>query len=178
VDVTVADLVADLRAATPSEAAEAVVPERRALQAGLAALARRLAHALRGRVREGRSRLRALARVPVLRRPEALLRMREQRLDDAAAALARGWRGTLEAKRARLERAGTRLAALSPTAVLARGYSVTLDARTGALVRDAADAPPGTTLETRLARGRLRATVSESVSGEELDGQATGKENA
>ncbi len=178
VDVTVADLVADLRAATPSEAAEAVVPDRSAIASGLAGLGRRLAHALRGRVREGRSRLRALARTAVLRRPETLLRTREQRLDEVSAALAGGWRETLRSKRTRLDLAATRLAGLSPTAVLARGYSITLDAETGALVRDAADAAAGMALETRLARGRLRSTVSEIFSGEEPHGQATDQEDA
>jgi exodeoxyribonuclease VII large subunit len=159
VDVTIADLVADLRAATPSAAAELAVPERaelaRALRAGLP----RLERAARARLREARARwLRAETRLRAAA-PAARLRLARERHLAASRALARQAGTQLARLRARLAAQVARLESLSPLGVLARGYALVRRARDGALVREAADAPPGEALELRVARATLSAVV-------------------
>lgn len=159
VDLTVCDLVADLRAATPSEAAETVAPDLRAYARDMRRLETALARALLSRVREGRLRLRALAQSPALRRPLEMIRARAQRLDEAALALTDALRSAVETRRRRLELTAARLEGRSPLAVLARGFSLTTTA-TGTVLRDAAAVQPGDALVTHLAHGRVRATVT------------------
>lgn len=104
VDVTIADLVADVRAPTPSAAAEVAVPAQEALRAEVAGLATGLAEGLRSRVRRGRQRAERCA--------ERMMSAIRRRLDRA---------------RSRTERLGARLDALSPLGTLRRGYAVPTD---------------------------------------------------
>ena len=156
-DVTIADLVADLRAATPSQAAELVAPSREEQEGVVAGLARRLWQALRRAVDERRDRLERVRSARALRDPLAVVRDREQAVDDCARRLARAGSSAVQLQRLRVEAAAGRLEALSPLRVLARGYSVTL--REGQVLRRAADARPGDVVETRLHDGRLRSEV-------------------
>ena len=137
IDVTIADLVADRRALTPSEAAELAVPDGREIEAQLTDAAARLPEALRRRVRT-----------------EA------QGLDDLAARLAAAAGRRADRARADLERLGGELHALSPLAVLGRGYSLTT--LNGTVLRDAGAVSVGDVVETRLARGSLRCEVLEA----------------
>ncbi|WP_337175573.1 exodeoxyribonuclease VII large subunit [Paludisphaera sp.] len=138
IDVTIADLVADRRALTPSEAGELVVPDAAEIAMHLDRLGQALRHAGSARLRDARARLDALSR------------------DLASAAM-----HDMERRRHRLDRLKISLDALNPEAVLARGYSLTLaeDART--IVRDPSQAPAGTLLHTLLAAGRLRSRVED-----------------
>jgi len=131
IDVTIADLVADFRAPTPSAAAETIVPETEALRDALRSRAAVLVDVLRRRTRRGRDRaLRAATR-----------------LDERAA---RGLRD----RRGRLERAAGRLDALSPLGTLRRGYAVPLDAE-GRVLRRAADFEPRETFRLRVSDGNI-----------------------
>ncbi|MEW6545649.1 MAG: exodeoxyribonuclease VII large subunit [Bacillota bacterium] len=123
-DVTIADLVADVRAATPSHAAEMVVPDRTQQEEILAALRARLQLALRGRVSRLRQRLEELARRPCLARPADTVWQRRQALDILAGRLERAMENHLRAWRLELEGLSGRVAALDPRAVLARGYAI------------------------------------------------------
>lgn len=125
-DFTIADLAADVRAPTPSAAAEMVVPEKRVLQARVGELAARLEAALRRRVLRDRQRLERLCSRPVLARPVSGLDQRRQRVDDLEHRLILAARNGLERFRMQLGHAGARLQALDPTAVLSRGYSLCL----------------------------------------------------
>lgn len=138
IDVTIADLVADCRAPTPSAAGELCVPDARAVSDRLDALGDRLARAALDRIGRARSELERLS-------------------DRARRALARG----LDDRRRDLARLAAQLDALSPLAVLARGYSLTL--QDGATLRDAADARPGDLIRTRLARGSIVSRVLEII---------------
>lgn len=181
-DVTIADLVADVRAATPSQAGELVVPVRDELLGRVERERQRLVGRMRVRVERAWQRLEAWADRPALRspqgvlvprrqrlqhlaqrlvqaRPAAALRRRRERTDELAQRLGSASARLLLARRARLERAEAALRALSPLAVLARGWSLTTTGA-GRLVRAASDAPPGTPLCTRLADG---ATLHSSV---------------
>jgi len=165
IDVTLADLVADRRAATPSEAAEMVVPEIERLSLRLRDLLRAARLGLGQRLATDRSRLTAKSARLGTRDPRVRLSRSKVRLARAEEALY-GWpkRALAESRAALAERAA-RLDALSPLAVLARGFAVVRRASDASIVRGPADAPVGTELDVALARGLLTAKVTRS--GEE-----------
>jgi exodeoxyribonuclease VII large subunit len=158
VDVTISDLVADVRAATPSAAAELVTPDRAQVEGGLRGAGRRLARAARRVVDESRRRLEAAATARAFRRPLERVREASRLVDEVGARLARGAEERLRGRREAMERIAARLDALSPLKVLARGFSVTL--REGRVLTRAADARPGDELRTVLADGEVRSRVS------------------
>lgn len=157
IDVTLADLAADCRAATPTAAAAMVVPDARQVGQQLARAADGLAAALRGVLRRRRERVAALARL--VRDPRQTLLRQRLRIDELAERGARGTAGALRAARARLVAAGERLQALSPLAVLERGYAIARRATDGRVVRSAAEIAPGDALDLRFRRGAARVRV-------------------
>src|SRR3990172_9221989 len=116
VDFTIADFVADVRAPTPSAAAELVTRNKSELQAGLQAMAQRLERAMRHRVEGFRSRLDACQQRRVLKDPWAPLRAMQQRLDEVNARLERSMRGRLRIASEAVERADAAIGHLSPLA--------------------------------------------------------------
>ncbi|MGC1656860.1 MAG: exodeoxyribonuclease VII large subunit [Candidatus Acidiferrales bacterium] len=108
-DTTIADFVADVRAPTPSAAAEIVVRTRAEFEKHIAECARQLAQQMRYMLSEKRHRLRDLATHRAFRRPEDLLRRNHQRLDESSAALGTGLRARLDVARQRARLAETRL---------------------------------------------------------------------
>jgi exodeoxyribonuclease VII large subunit len=161
IDVTIADMVADLRAATPSEAAEKVVPDRGDLHEGLHALSSRMRMLLVGQLKRARQQLDDLARRRCLRLPLERIRDEEQRLDDAADRLRRAVRQRLLAAQQRVEAAAGRLGTLSPLNVLARGYSLTRTAD-GAVVRNPEQVRPGDRIRTTVEHGQILSRVEEA----------------
>lgn len=157
VDITLADLVADRRAPTPTAAAALVVPDRADLLASLQSNGLSLQRSLQRRLRQERERLSATARR--LRDPRQSLKLARLRLDELAERAARATRLRLDRERQRLVASGDRLHALSPLAVLDRGYSLTTHAASGRIVRDTAQLAVGDDLEIRLARGQVSARV-------------------
>jgi exodeoxyribonuclease VII large subunit len=160
-DVTVADLVADHRAETPTAAVVALTPDRREVMAALRAMRARMADAAERRVRLLRQRLDQMATRPALRRPLQRVHDLEQRLDDLAARLNRAARLRLTLAGQKLAAVSARLETLSPLQVLARGYSLTHTAD-GTLVRAVDDLRPGDLLLTRVAGGRVRSLVTDT----------------
>ncbi|HZU96644.1 MAG TPA: exodeoxyribonuclease VII large subunit [Planctomycetota bacterium] len=156
-DVSVADLVADLRAPTPTAAAELAVPDLRALARDLDERGARLASALRGRVLLARKRLEACERSFGLRAPAERAKVLRTRLDEIERGLERAVRAALTKSEQALAAAAGKLDTLSPLKVLARGFSLTT--KDGAIVRDAATLAPGDEITTRLASGRVRSRV-------------------
>jgi exodeoxyribonuclease VII large subunit len=165
VDVSIADLAADVRAPTPSAAAELVVPDRRALREALQIHVGRLQQALRAVLRDARERLERRALRLRAAAPAARLALARERHAATTRALAGAARARVERERSRLAALAARLDSLSPLAVLGRGYALVRRERDGAVVRDAADAPAGEALEVRVARATLVAVVREARSG-------------
>ncbi len=181
VDVTLADFAADVRAPTPSAAAEIIVPDRAEFAASLrraaarlqAATDRQLQAAARELAAERRAldRVSPLARLVVAREQAGLLFERATRavtdrlatsrrpLDRAAEALPRLATGRLAAARAAVDASAAALAVLGPQQTLDRGYAIVRRAADGGIVRDPGEAPPGTRLNVRVARGEVPATV-------------------
>ena len=159
IDVTIADLVADRRALTPSEAAEIVLPEYAELVGTIDSLRDRLAVALRGQVELARARLARLRASYGFRAPLELVRRYEQRLDELSSSATLAIRRRIESGREHLATAAGRLRALSPLGVLERGYSITRIPDTGQVVRRAADVAPGQAVETVVHEGRFRSRV-------------------
>jgi exodeoxyribonuclease VII large subunit len=159
IDVTLADLVADVRALTPSEAAERIIPSADELSARLAQHQRRMLATLRTRVVAARRHVEQLAGRRVLRDPRSLLYDLFRRLDEADQQAARAIRRRLQAASDRLTAFSGRLESLSPLAVLGRGYSITT--RDGAVVRSSDDVALGDEIITQLRRGRIVSTVNE-----------------
>jgi exodeoxyribonuclease VII large subunit len=159
VDVTIADLIADKRALTPSEAGEIVVPDREDVISDLDHLARRLQAAMRNHLHRRNLLLEGVARSRALARPLELVHDRERLVDELSDRLRRAIGRQIERARHRLEAAGCTIDALSPLKVLNRGYSLTRNATTGKIVRTCADVAVGERIETRLAQGRLTSIV-------------------
>ncbi|MCI0340395.1 MAG: exodeoxyribonuclease VII large subunit [Planctomycetales bacterium] len=156
-DVTLADLVADRRAATPSEAAELVVPDREEIARQVAGLGGRLGRGVGETLAAARARLDAIAASYALRHPAERVRALAQRCDDLGERLSAAARAALRAAGDRLAAAAGVLESLSPLRVLARGYAVAQGLPEGRSLSDPAEAPAGTPLRILLARGRLRA---------------------
>jgi exodeoxyribonuclease VII large subunit len=161
IDVTLSDLVADVRALTPSEAAELVVPSAEEIRAALDNQKQRLINALRAAAGDARARLEALAQHRVFRRPFDRVHDLSRQLDDLELRSGRAIRNNLTRSRDRLGALAARLESLSPLAVLSRGYSLTQRADTGQIVADADALDVGDTITTRFAVGRAVSRVTE-----------------
>ncbi len=203
IDFTIADFAADVRAPTPSAAAELAVPDAEEWRNAFAQLGARLQRGVRRRLQEHGERLRWLTGRAALASPVARLSARAQRLDELEQCLVRAVRRRLEGHRERLRwltgraaqvspanRLGQQLLrlgnlqqqlhramrlaldsrqkkllplvrtlnAVSPLATLDRGYAI-VSAEGGEILRNAADAKPGTLIDARLAHGKIRARV-------------------
>ncbi|MCS6850215.1 MAG: exodeoxyribonuclease VII large subunit [Gemmataceae bacterium] len=161
IDVTIADLVADRRAATPTHAATEVVPNQLELLAWLDDCHRRLRDALDKCLAAARRRLDDLAARRPFRWPLERIHGLGQRLDDWSERLQRAIGQRLEALRVRLDGAGALLESVSPLNVLARGYSLTRREADGLLVRSVDQLQAGDRLVTQVHQGRIVSRVEE-----------------
>ncbi len=186
IDWTLSDFAADVRAPTPSAAAEMVVKGKDELERRVADLRRRLGLGARTAVLGWRNRLDRAARTPGLRDPlQAVQRLQQgvdflsvrlqkalaglpqlvrQRTDSAACRMERAMRGRMEEGRRALQHAEAQLRMLNPKGVLARGYSLTR-LPDGRLLRAVAEAVPGLRLMTELADGTVGSTVEPAEGG-------------
>ena len=161
IDVTLADLVADVRALTPTEAAERIVPSVDELRGGLISLRQRLLSSLRARALRGRSRLMSLAQHRVFRRPLERIRQSMERVDELGQRAARIIRSRHNQSQERMVRLAAHLDSLSPLGVLARGYTLTTSTEDGKLVRDANSLDVGQQIKTQFATGSCVSRVEE-----------------
>ena len=162
-DNPLCDLVADLRAATPTDAAKRIVPDAAAEHALVTELRRRSARALRNWVHREQHTIAQLRSRPVLAEPLAALTARAEEVHRAVASARRDVNRLIGTETERIGHLSARLTTLGPAATLTRGYAVvqTLDASGSATVlRSVDDAPAGTRLRIRVADGAVT-TVSE-----------------
>ena len=152
-DVTIADFAADVRAATPTAAAELVVPKMDELRALLHLTQTRMVRALWSGLERKREHLEYLERCFSSRRMYSLAAESRQRLDYLEESLARAEMERLKLLRSRLEMAGAGLAAVGPEATLSRGYAIAKSPR--GLILRAEDAKAGDVVELILAEGML-----------------------
>lgn len=169
-DVTICDLVADVRVPTPSAAAEAAVPDRAAIAGLLADRGQKLGRGLAGQVRSRRwllDRARGLLEGRGRRRVEA----GRGRLRRAGSALTGAVGAGIGRKRARMAEAAAAMTALSPMSTLARGYAVPLDGK-GRLLRAAGDFSPALDFNLRVVDGSVPCTVTGSPLASRVDAGA------
>ena len=164
-DNPLCDLVADLRAATPTDAAKKVVPDTAAEQRLIDDLRRRSAQALRNWVSREQRALEQLRSRPVLAEPLTALTERAEDVHRARSAIRRDIARLLDAQSERVGHLSARLATLGPAATLARGYAIVQAVPqtvpgAAAVLRSVDDAPRGTQLRVRVADGAI-AAVSE-----------------
>lgn len=161
VDFTIADFAADLRASTPSNAAELVTPDGYGLRQGIEAAGRRMTARVAGIISSARAALAAISSKGPLSRPMDMLDVRRQMLDEMGEDMKAAMDGLIKDARSRLMSLEASLSALNPDAVLARGYAVcTLG--DGTVVRSAVQAPEGTGVQVRLKSGKLGCKVESS----------------
>jgi exodeoxyribonuclease VII large subunit len=160
-DSPLCDLVADVRAATPTDAAKRVVPDAVAEQALVTDLRHRSARALRNWVRREEHTVSQLRSRPVLAQPLAALTARAEEILRARTTARRDVGRLVASETDRVGHLSARLATLGPAATLARGYAVVqLVSDSMAVLRSVGDAPTGTRLRIRVADGAIT-TVSE-----------------
>lgn len=190
VDTSIIELVADLRASTPTQAAMKLVPDASELAAQLeyerdrlgTALKRRmeamralfqrvpreLAHALRATLDRKRLELAELETALESNRPSARISAGRARMNALEGRLGAAITARVRTSSARVDALGRQLRSIGPRAVLARGYSWTLDGE-GQLIRSIGDVEPGEQLTTILADGRLQTRVEQRLPDEDLD---------
>ena len=175
-DVTIADFVADVRAATPSHAAQIAVPDQGELLEKLQSARLHMARSQSKRLELLRRRLEALAAKRVLTDPLAVLQDKRMLLAHLQKNLGYAAEARLAVPRRRLEGLAASLDAMSPLKVLGRGFAVAADER-GQILRRAADAAPGDRVRVTLAEGRLDCRVETVYTEEEQDGREKREEH-
>jgi len=157
-DYTLTDFAADRRAATPSQAAEIVVPDVRELIKYVTTLKNMLFNHVHNLLKNKRLRVQQAAKSRVLQYPHEFITNRQQMLDSCMERLDKSVKQIIMVKQHQFEITAEKLAMLSPLAVLARGYSIVRDVK-GQLVNDARAMQPGEKLEIVLSQGIIHVEV-------------------
>jgi exodeoxyribonuclease VII large subunit len=160
IDVTIADLVADCRAATPSEAAERATPDLLEWVKYLRTKEQRLSDLLFAKLQSQQQRLRSVMQRRVFQFPLERLHNQEQRLDGWDERLLRAMKTRLQKAQQKIETVAGKLESLSPLNVLARGYSLTRMLPKKEIVRSVEQVDIGDELEIVLPDGAIRAQVT------------------
>ena len=161
IDYTIADFVADLRAPTPSAAAELVIPKKEDLIAAINTHTTRLRNALTNMVDMFAHRLATLRESYALKQPLKMVEQYEQMIDDLRKDLAIRVDHLVQMRGQDFNVLAQTLEALSPLAILNRGYSITSRVSDGRIVKDAAGLNTGDRVETKLGKGKFTSRVEE-----------------
>ena len=157
-DVTISDFVADLRAATPSNAAELAVPDQDALRQTLDEMQNAMALAMTAKIKRAGERLENLRGRPVLRSPLASFESRRKALELLEKRLIGAQSGNIAKKRQRFVAQVSKLDAMSPLKVLTRGYAMVAK-QDGTIVRSVTDVKPKEPIAVRVSDGTIVASV-------------------
>lgn len=161
IDMTMSDFVADLRAPTPSAAAELVIPAKVEMRERIANLTKSLKTDLINRLSFMENRLGALMENRVFREPFNIIEQRQQEIDDLSQSLEREASHCVELSEVRFKNYIGKLDALSPLKVLLRGYSITLKSPGDKIIRDVRVLKKKDLVETSLSRGSFISEVKE-----------------
>ena len=157
-DVTISDFVADLRAATPSNAAELAVPDQDALRQNLDSMTVSMATSLNRQLRSARQHLDVLSRSAALQSPEGYLQQRSKALEMLKNRMISAQNQNITRKNNQYIAAVSKLDAMSPLKVLSRGYAMA-QKEDGQLLRSVSQAEAGERITVTLSDGKLSATV-------------------
>ena len=157
-DVTISDFVADLRAATPSNAAELAVPDQDALWQNLDSMTAAMVTALNRQIKSAKTHLDVLSQSPALRSPDGYLLQRENSLELLKNRLIAVQNQNITRKNQQYIAAVSKLDAMSPLKVLSRGYAMAQN-RSGEVVRSVKQVEIGERITVQLSDGKLSATV-------------------
>ena len=157
-DVTISDFVADLRAATPSNAAELAVPDQDALLQNLDAMTAAMAGSLNRQIKSAQQHLHVLSQSPALKSPAGYLQQRQKSLELLTNRLISAQNQNITRKNNQYIAAVSKLDAMSPLKVLSRGYAMTLN-QSGEVVRSIHQVEAGEQITVSLSDGTLSATV-------------------
>lgn len=158
-DFSIADLTADMRAPTPSAAAELAVPELGNIHAAIEGTMEQIRAGMLRRLTDAERSLEAQMSLIAALSPKSRLNNAEQRLDELSAAIRTGMHHRLDRAEQSLKANAEIISALDPLGVLARGFSLTSTDR--GIVTSAAQLSPGDSINVRLSEGSVRATVTE-----------------
>ncbi len=164
-DVTISDYVADLRAATPSNAAELAVPDQDALRQGLDSISSTMLTAFSQQLRAARQRYKMLTASPVLSGPEAYFKQLRDRLELSKNRLISAQSSLLNIDKQAFVAYTAKLDAMSPLKVLTRGYAITQDAA-GDLLRSVKQIQSGDQITVTVSDGSFTAAVGEIMEGQ------------
>ena len=159
IDYTISDFVADLRAPTPSAAAELVIAAKEELVDKITMLQDRMKRTLLNALAMLKSRLNSVMESYAFRQPGEAIRQYQQRIDDLVRNLTLGMSHLLEIGRERLATLAGRLESLSPLGVLSRGYSLSLKLPEREVIRESSSLKVGDEVETRVREGSFLSRV-------------------
>ena len=159
-DVTISDFVADLRASTPSNAAELAVPDQDALRQQLDSMAAAMASGLHRQVRATRQHLNVLSRSPALASPTSYLNQKKQNLELLRSRLVSAQTQSIDRRKRRFVELTAKLDAMSPLKVLTRGYAMAQTAD-GTVIRSVNQVNAGDAITVQISDGRILATVKD-----------------
>ena len=157
-DVTISDFVADLRAATPSNAAEMAVPDQDALRQNLDSMVSSMGSALNRQLKGAQQHLNVLAQSPALRSPTGYMEQKRKNLELLINRMIAAQNQTITRSNARYIAAVSKLDAMSPLKVLTRGYSMA-QTEQGTVIRSVSQVELGQKIQISLSDGKLSATV-------------------
>ena len=164
-DVTISDYVADLRAATPSNAAELAVPDQQALRQNLDSILAAMVQTMNGRLDTARKHLRLLAGSPVLLSPVGYLQQRRVAVITLSGRMDAAGQRILAKKKEKYVSLAAKLDAMSPLKVLSRGYAIA-QTEAGQVIRTVADVKAGDSVTVTLRDGSFDAAVTRTKEDE------------
>lgn len=170
IDVALSDLVADVRALTPSEAAERLVPDKAELTATLDSLGKQLADRLLGKIRQAEQELDYISRRTVLTKPMEIVDRRMELLRQIQSDFVRAAQHRLERSSNKLGEMAARMESINPLAVLSRGYSLTTklnevseNPQSGEILKSSEQIRKGDQVHTQLSNGSFVSRVEEII---------------
>jgi len=161
VDFSISDFVADLRAPTPSAAAELVVRNRDELLSTLQAMVQKMYRLLKEKIRYYRDKVNYLESSYALRRPADVIKEYNQRLDELTRTMETALTHQIERERARITALTKHLENLNPLSIMKRGYSICYREQDGHIIIDAVQLQKEDKIRVQFAKGQIRGTVDE-----------------